>query len=448
MFSLLSDRNVFLLCLTRFLRLFSYGLISVSLFSYLLSCGLSQPDIAFLLTAILLGDIIGTFLLTTRADWIGRRYCLLISAFLKTFSGFIFASSQQFYVLLLAGIVGIISPSGGEIGPFLAIEQASLTEASHGAAYNLPTLFGFYNLLGYFAQALGALTSGALINYVQNNSVNIPFISTEFAPLTPFQAYRLPLFLYSFLGFVKFILYLLLSAAIEPLHPRDPSTSSLLAKFGLRRRESSLIVLKLSLLFILDAAAGGLVMQTVIVFYFNQRFHLSSDQLGLLMMGSNVLAGISALAASPLVARIGAVPTMVFTHFPSNILLLLIPFCSSSNLAVFVLLVRFSISQMDVPARQTFTVMVVEPDERSAAGGITNLVRSFGMAMSPLALGYLLADPSNSLLFGAPFVIAGALKCVYDILLYISFSRLSAATTDSKGEYKPIGTKESTDSKA
>ena len=144
--------------------------------------------------------------------------------------------------------------------------------------------------------------------------------------------------------------------------------------------------------------------------------------LGLMMSAANVLAGLSALAATPLVNSIGAINTMVFTHFPSNIFLLLVPFMPNRTLAVVVLLLRFTISQMDVPARQTYVATVVDADERSAAGGITNIVRSVGLAVSPLLAGYLLTDPGNTLLFSLPFIIAGGLKCLYDILLYISFT--------------------------
>jgi len=163
-------------------------------------------------------------------------------------------------------------------------------------------------------------------------------------------------------------------------------------------------------------------MQTIIVYWFHERFLMDTAWLGLMMSAANILAGLSALAATPLVNRIGAINTMVFTHFPSNIFLLLVPFMPNQTLAILILLLRFTISQMDVPARQTYVATVVDADERSAAGGITNIVRSVGLAVSPLLAGYLLQDPGNVWLFSAPFVISGGLKCVYDLLLYASFS--------------------------
>ena len=155
---------------------------------------------------------------------------------------------------------------------------------------------------------------------------------------------------------------------------------------------------------------------------FHERWGMDTDKLGLMMSAANVLAGFSALAATPLVNSIGAINTMVFTHFPSNIFLLLVPFMPNKTLAVLILLLRFTISQMDVPARQTYVATVVDADERSAAGGITNIVRSVGLAVSPLLAGYLLSDPKNMYLFALPFVISGGLKCLYDILLYVSFT--------------------------
>ena len=168
----------------------------------------------------------------------------------------------------------------------------------------------------------------------------------------------------------------------------------------------------------------------------------------MMMSAANVLAGLSALAATPLVNRIGAINTMVFTHFPSNIFLLLVPFMPNQSLAILILLLRFTISQMDVPARQTYVATVVDADERSAAGGITNIVRSLGLAVSPLLAGYLLQDPNNVWLFSLPFILAGGLKCIYDILLYASFTasqRHQGAGTggaithhDTKGGYQQV----------
>jgi len=194
----------------------------------------------------------------------------------------------------------------------------------------------------------------------------------------------------------------------------------------LRRPESKVIVAKLSCLFTLDAFAGGFVMQTIIVYWFKEKYGMDPDFLGLMMMGANVLAGVSALAAGPMVNKFGAINTMVFTHLPSNILLLLVPLMPDETSAVVMLLARFCISQMDVPARQAYVAMVVEPDERSAAGGITNIVRTIGLTISPLLVGLMVRNPS-SFWFSMPFITSGALKVLYDVTLYYLFKRSSSA---------------------
>ena len=187
-------------------------------------------------------------------------------------------------------------------------------------------------------------------------------------------------------------------------------------RLGLHR--SQRIVFSLSLLFALDAFAGGFVIAGFIALWFQDRFGLDPAALGLLLFGANVLAGLSALAAGPLAARFGLINTMVFTHLPSNVLLLLVPFMPTVELAVMVLLVRFAISQMDVPTRQSYTMAVVDADERSAAAGVTGVARSIGVAASPLIAGPLFVGAAFT---GAPFVIAGGLKIVYDLLLYRRF---------------------------
>ncbi len=180
-------------------------------------------------------------------------------------------------------------------------------------------------------------------------------------------------------------------------------------------------MLKLSTLFGLDAFAGGFVVQSLIAYWFHIRFGVQPAALGGIFFGANILAGISALAAAWVAARIGLVNTMVFTHLPSNVLLMLVPLMPNLPSAIVLLFARFAISQMDVPARQSYTMAVVAPDERSAAAGITGVARSIGAAISPTFAGVLLGNP---VLLGAPFFVAGALKVVYDILLYRSFREI------------------------
>jgi len=178
--------------------------------------------------------------------------------------------------------------------------------------------------------------------------------------------------------------------------------------------------LKLSALFALDAFAGGFVIQSMVAYWFHIKFGIDEGVLGSIFFGANILAGVSALLAVKIASRIGLINTMVFTHIPSNVLLCLVPLMPSLGLAIAVLLLRFSISQMDVPTRQSYTMAVVAPDERSAASGVTGIARSVGAAISPALSGVFLAYPS---LLSAPFLVAGGLKIVYDLLLYRSFKK-------------------------
>jgi predicted MFS family arabinose efflux permease len=227
--------------------------------------------------------------------------------------------------------------------------------------------------------------------------------------------------LYAALGILLAFLFTRLSslAEVSPVReePAYPATATTF--FGLTR--SRHVVLQLSSLFALDSFGGGFVMQSFAAYWFYLRFGVQPRTLGSIFFWANVFAGISALLASRLAARIGLIRTMVVTHLPSNLLLILVPLMPNLSLAVLVLLVRFGISQMDVPTRQSYTMAVVRPEERSAAGGFTGVARTTGAAMSPLFAGFLFARPA---LIDAPFFIAGTLKIIYDLLLYYSFRKL------------------------
>jgi MFS family permease len=305
-------------------------------------------------------------------------------------------------LLLIAAVIGVISPSGYEVGPFLSVEQAALSQI---VPDRLRTeVFAWYNLAGSFATAVGALCGGGLTELLQQ------------AGVIPLNSYRAVLVLYGVMGVLLAVLFTQLSHAVEAIHSDGPPTPT---RFGLHR--SRRIVLKLSTLFGLDAFAGGFVVQSLVAYWFHVRFGVEPAALGGIFFGANILAGISALAAAWVAARIGLVNTMVFTHLPSNLLLMLVPLMPNLSSAIAVLFARFAISQMDVPPRQSYTMAVVAPDERSAAAGVTGIARSIGAAISPTIAGAFLSNP---VLLGAPFFVAGALKVIYDILLYRSFRQV------------------------
>jgi len=392
------SRDGIVLFFTRFLRLFAYGALSVVLVFYLVSLGLSEAQVGLLLTLTLAGDIAISLLLTTRADQMGRSRTLIVGAILMAGAGIAFASTNNLLFLIVAGTIGVISPSGNEVGPFLSIEQAALSHVVSAASRT--EVFVWYTLVGSVATALGALCGGAASGIVQK------------ASFSPSDSYRAVVLLYAALGMALAFLFLSLSSSTE-VRDSVPEQGSAARKF-LGVGHSRSIVFKLSSLFALDSFAGGFVVQSFAAYWFYLRFGVQPVKLGMIFFWANVLAGISAVLAS----RIGLVRTMVVTHLPSNVLLILVSLMPNLSLAVVVLLIRFSISQMDVPTRQSYTMAVVRPEERSAADGITGVARTAGAAMSPVFAGFLFSRPS---LIDVPFYIAGGLKIVYDLLLYRAF---------------------------
>jgi MFS family permease len=404
------SHDVRLLFATRILRLFAYGFLSVVLLLYLSEIGLSETRIGLLLTLTLAGDTFISLGITTTADRISRRGMLLTGAVLVVFAGILFASTTNFLLLLIAATIGVISPSGNEVGPFLSIEQAALSQL---IPFDRRThVFAWYNLSGSFATALGALAGGVLAQSLQ---------SSGFSALS---SYRVIVVVYGAIGAILAIMFACLSPSAEAAAlPKDPVAPALIRQRGQRLWDtlglpkSGPIVFKLAALFSLDAFAGGFILQSIVAYWFHVRYGVQPAVLGAIFFGGNVLAGISALSASWLARRIGLINTMVFTHIPSNIVLMLVPLMPNLQLSIAMLLLRFSISQMDVPTRQSYTMAVVDPAERSAAGGVTGVARSAGSSIAPAIAGRLL----SASMFSAPFFVCGSLKILYDLLLYRSF---------------------------
>ena len=391
------------LFVTRIVRLFCYGFLSVVLALYLVQAGLGERKIGMLFTLTLAGDATISLWLTTSADRLGRRRTLLVGALLMIGAGVVFILTKDPALLMIAAIIGVISPSGNEIGPFLSVEQAGLTQLIPD---NRRTqTFAWYNLSGSFATATGALIGGWLSQALQNSG------------FSALASYRAILMGYALGGVVLTVLFLGLSAAMEA--PASVHAGETKRVLGLHRSRN--VVFQLSALFAMDAFAGGLIVQSMMAYWFHVRFGVEAGIIGSIFFGANILAGISALLAGRLANKIGLINTMVFTHIPSNVFLILVPLMPSLSLAIFVLLLRFSISQMDVPTRQSYTMAVVTPDERSAAMGVTSIARSVGAAISPSLTGVFLSIPA---LLSAPFFLSGGLKIFYDLLLYRSFRRL------------------------
>jgi MFS family permease len=394
-------RDVAILLAMRALRLAAYGALAVVIALYLIEIGLDPGQVGLLLALTLAGDALVSLLLTTHADRIGRRATLVIGAALMVLGGLVFAATGQFAVLLAAAIVAVLSPTGNEVGPFLAVEQAALSQVISGKRRT--TAFAWYQLVGAMATAVGALLAGVVVQRLLDGGTGAV------------DAYRAVIVGYALTGVGIGVLALALDRAVEPDTPaRDTSVRS---RLGLHR--SGRVVAELSALFALDAFGGGFVVQSIVALWFGLRWEVEPAVLGAIFFGANALSGLSGLVAARLAARFGLIRTMVGTHLPSNVLLILVPFMPTIELAITVLLARFAISQMDVPTRQSYTMAVVDPDERSAAAGITGIARTAGAAAGAALAVPLVAAPMLG--GGLPFVIAGSLKIAYDLTLWHRF---------------------------
>jgi predicted MFS family arabinose efflux permease len=300
----------------------------------------------------------------------------------------------SFWPLFAVAVIGTLNPSAGDVSLFLPVEQAALAEAA--AVGDLTSMFALYNVAGALAGALGALASG------------IPAIIAARHGLALAAALRSGFVAYSIIALIAFAVYRRLSPAVEAVH--GPGKSAPLAK-------SRSIVLRLSALFSLDSLGGGFVIQSLLALWLFRRFNISVQVAGMFFFAAGLLGSLSNFVSSALAARVGRINTMVFTHLPSNLLLIIAALMPTAGLTMLFLLLRASISQMDVPARQSYVMAVVPPEERAAAATVTNVPRSLASAIAPLPAGAMLNQSS----FGWPLICAGVLKSLYDILLLIQF---------------------------
>jgi MFS family permease len=380
---------------TRALRTFGYGYLAVVLALYLQQLGLGAFQVGVVLTAAVAGSAAMNVLWSLLADRFGRRHTVATMAVLMTLGGLLFALTDSLWTLMLGAFTGTISASSSEVGPFTTVEQAVLPQTAPDERRTW--LFSLYDTLGNLAGAAGSL-------FV----VSVGLFSR--LGLSGAAAYRPLLLLYAGIGLANLVLFLRLSDRVEVARVEGRR------KFiGVHR--STGIVVRLSLLFGLDALAGGFVVQSMVAYWFHLRWGLSAAMLGVLFFWAGVLSGLSLLLAGWMARRVGLLNTMVFTHAPSSILLILVPLAPAAWLAMLFFLARMSISQMDVPTRKSYTMAVVEPAERTATAGITNVARTVASSVSPLLSGLALSVAA----LGVPFFLAGGLKIVYDGLVYATF---------------------------
>ena len=380
----------------RALRAFGDGYVSLLLPVYLLALGLSPFEVGVIATATLLGSGVLTLLVGLHAYRFRYRTLLLAATALMAATGLGFATIRDFWPLLIVAFVGTLNPSSGDVSIFLPLEQSVLARIVPDSRRT--AVFARYSLAGALVGAAGALFAGAPEWLASAFGVSVP------------SAIQAMFVLYALIGAVSALVY-------RKLPPRLASESdSPAAPLGRSRR----IVYILAALFSLDAFGGGFIVQSMLALWLFEKFQLSTAVAGTIFFWTGVFSAFSYLVAVRIANRIGLVNTMVFTHLPANLLLLLMPFVPDLGWVIVLLLVRSALSQMDVPTRGSYVMAVVSPGERAAAASITSVPRSLASATSPLLAGYLLGVSS----FGWPLAIAGAVKIAYDLLLLATCRRV------------------------
>ena len=409
-FSWLS-RDGKLLLAAKIVRTFAYGFLSVILAIYLKLIGFDDVLIGLVLTVTLVNSVIFTLIASFYADRIGRRRILVIYAALMSISGAIFVTTENHVMLIIAAFIGTINVTGSEAGAFLTIEQSILPQTVKNIKKR-NIIFAIYNMVGTFAMSAGVLLSG-LPTIIQQQFGEI---------LNQIDSIR-PLFiLYSLLGIVVIGIYLLLSNRIEVEGKIARPLTQTLSPM------SKNIVGKLSGLFAIDSFAGGFVIQSIVSFWFFTKFGADLTTLSYIFSVAGILTAFSFIVAAKIADKVGLINTMVFTHIPSNILIILVAVAPSLSVAIAFYLIRMALSQMDVPTRQSYIVAVVNEEERTAAAGITNISRNISQAISPSLTGIII----NTFTLSTPFIIGGLLKIAYDIALYVNFRKIKPPEEELK----------------
>jgi len=380
----------------RGLRAVGDGCISVILPLHLTALGFSPFEVGMIATATLLGSGLLTLAIGLQAYRFHQRTLLMAATLLMAVTGLAFAGATAFWPLFVIAIVGTLNPSSGDVSVFLPIEQAALSHVVRD--HDRTATFARYSLVGALSGAFGALLAA------------VPDLAVRHWQVPLLAATKATFVMYALLGLACSMVYRELprNLSMDAQRPAAPLTKS--------RR----IVFTLAALFSLDAFAGGFLVQSLLALWLFQRFQLSPATAGLVFFWTGVLSAFSYLVAVRIAKRIGLLRTMVFTHLPSSVFLLIIPFLSDLWSVIALLLVRSALSQMDVPTRSSYVMAIVTPGERAAAASITSVPRSLAAAVSPLFAGYLLGLSS----FGWPLFVAGVLKIAYDVMLLSTFRRV------------------------
>jgi MFS family permease len=384
-----------------FLRSLGVGFMGVVLGIYLFRGGLSSFRIGMIIAAGLAGSALATILVSFAADRLGRRRCLVFLSLLSAIGGLALASFPGFALLLFMAFVSMLNGTGTDRSAAFVLDQAIVPGLAPDArrTWNL----AWYNVLLDGGGSLGALGSG------------LPIMLHHQLGSSVIASYRILFFSYSGLCLIVAVFYLFLSSAVEVASPGSlPKIGSAVAP------ETKKIVAQLTALFSLDAFGGGFLTDALVAYWFFRRFGIAEHDLGLVFFAVHVLNAGSHLGAAWLAKRIGLVNTMVFTHLPSSLFLMAVPFAPSLKWALVLFLCREALVEMDVPTRQSYVAALVSPSERTFAAGVTNLARNVFWAVGSGVAGFLM----QALSFSAPLLVGGGAKVVYDGLLYRSFRRL------------------------
>jgi MFS family permease len=441
----LSDDGRLILA-ARIIRTFGYGFLSVILSIYLALLGFNGVQVGLILSTSLINGILFNVIASYYADKLGRKNLLIIYSLLMFSSGIIFFITDNYVALIVAAFVGTINVTGSETSAFLSIEQAILPRTSRDIKKR-NTLFAIYNSVGTLAMSAGILLSG------------LPTVVQQYInDLSLAESMKILFLIYSLLGLACVLIYLRLSKDVEvtatekssPINstgqghekfntnkksnggqslPQNNEQRKLLFSSILSPRSKG-IVTKLSALFAIDSFAGGFVIQSIVSLWFYARFGADLSTISYILSISGVVTAFSFMAAARIADKIGLINTMVFTHLPANILIIVVAFAPTLPIAAILYLIRMAFSQMDVPTRQSYIVSVVKDEERTAATGITNISRNISQTLSPSLAGYIIQSLS---LFFAPFLIGGVLKVIYDIALYFSFRNIKPQQEEDNG---------------
>ncbi|EMG45674.1 hypothetical protein SBY92_004840 [Candida maltosa Xu316] len=416
-----SGCDVYLIIALRMIRLVGFGATSLILALFLKSLDIPEQFIGLFMTLTFIGDLVSSFLLSIVTDQIGRKKMLVLCSIMMAVTGGVFTLFENYYVLVITAILGILTPSGGEVGPFRTIEQSAI--ASLVPATQRPDIYAWYTFLGTFSAAIGSVIAGTLIDFVQNTyDLNIV------------ESYKCVFGVYTLLSVICVVLSLFISAGVEvkeeqPEQQEEASETTQLVqttqptpKKGFQllpplTPDTYLLVLKLSLLFGLDSFASSLTPLSWISFYIKNKFDVPSSYLGSVFFITGFISGFAALGSTPLTKRFGAVVTMVFTHLPASILLALVPLPTSFSLTLTILIIRACTQTMDVAPKHVFLATLVPDNQRTAVFGFVNVVKTLAQVIGPSIVGVITQRGAQWI----TFVVAGSLKATYDVGMLVTF---------------------------